>query len=61
MINQDFTEYPEHRVGLYRLLRAINGVCFPGMIAFLSSIGFLSNIVSSFGRIAPRTVQTYIR
>jgi exportin-1 len=31
MINQDFTEYPEHRVGLYRLLRAINSQCFPGM------------------------------
>lgn len=32
MINQDFTEYPEHRVGLYRLLRAIDTQCFPGTL-----------------------------
>ncbi|CCA66905.1 probable CRM1-nuclear export factor, exportin [Serendipita indica DSM 11827] len=32
MINQDFTEYPEHRVGLYRLLRAINSQCFPALL-----------------------------
>ena len=30
MINQDFAEYPEHRMGLFRLLRAINLNCFPG-------------------------------
>jgi exportin-1 len=30
MINKDFTEFPEHRGGLYRLLRAINSHCFPG-------------------------------
>ncbi|KAG8831327.1 Karyopherin transporter [Serendipita sp. 399] len=32
MINQDFTEYPEHRVGLYRLIRAINAQCFPALL-----------------------------
>jgi exportin-1 len=31
MINQDFAEYPEHRVGFFKLLRAINLNCFPGM------------------------------
>ena len=30
MINQDFMEYPEHRTGFYRLLTAINKMCFPG-------------------------------
>ena len=29
MINQDFAEYPEHRVGFFKLLRAINLTCFP--------------------------------
>ncbi|QEU61546.1 Crm1 [Kluyveromyces lactis] len=28
MINKDFTEYPEHRVEFYKLLRAINSKCF---------------------------------
>lgn len=31
MINQDFSEFPEHRVGFFKLLRAINLNCFPGM------------------------------
>ena len=31
MINQDFSEFPEHRVGFFKLLRAINLSCFPGM------------------------------
>jgi len=30
MINQDFAEYPEHRVGFFKMLRAINLTCFPG-------------------------------
>jgi exportin-1 len=29
MINQDFAEFPEHRVGFFKLLRAINLNCFP--------------------------------
>jgi exportin-1 len=28
MINQDFAEYPEHRGGFFKLLRAINLTCF---------------------------------
>lgn len=31
MINKDFEEYPEHRLGFFKLLRAINQYCFPGM------------------------------
>ena len=30
MINQDFSEFPEHRVEFFNLLRAINLHCFPG-------------------------------
>lgn len=29
MINKDFSEYPEHRVEFFKLLRAINLYCFP--------------------------------
>ncbi|KAJ6461176.1 CRM1 C terminal-domain-containing protein [Mycena vitilis] len=32
MINQDFTEFPDHRLGLYKLLRAINLKCFPALL-----------------------------
>lgn len=32
MINKDFAEFPEHRGGFFRLLRAINGTCFPGKL-----------------------------
>jgi exportin-1 len=30
MINQDFSEFPEHRAGFFKLLRSINANCFPG-------------------------------
>lgn len=30
MINKDFSDFPEHRVGFFKLLRAINLKCFPG-------------------------------
>lgn len=36
MITQDFTEYPEHRVGFYRMLRAINQLCFPALLSIPS-------------------------
>jgi exportin-1 len=32
MINKDFSEYPEHRVEFFKLLRAINLNCFPGKL-----------------------------
>lgn len=32
MINKDFSEYPEHRVEFFNLLRAINLHCFPGKL-----------------------------
>lgn len=33
MINKDFSEFPEHRVEFFSLLRAINIHCFPGKIS----------------------------
>jgi len=30
MINKDFSEFPEHRVEFFTLLRAVNLQCFPG-------------------------------
>ena len=30
MINKDFSEFPEHRVEFFNLLRSINLHCFPG-------------------------------
>lgn len=34
MINKDFSEFPEHRVEFFNLLRAINLHCFPGMLHY---------------------------
>ena len=35
MINKDFSEFPEHRVEFFTLLRAINLHCFPGKVLCL--------------------------
>ncbi|KAF9170013.1 Karyopherin transporter [Mortierella sp. AD011] len=32
MINKDFAEYPDHRVGFFKLVRAINLSCFPALM-----------------------------
>ncbi|KAI5808999.1 CRM1 C terminal-domain-containing protein [Peziza echinospora] len=32
MINKDFSEYPEHRVEFFKLLRSINLNCFPALL-----------------------------
>lgn len=32
MINKDFSEYPEHRVEFFKLLREINLRCFPALL-----------------------------
>lgn len=32
MINKDFSEYPEHRLQFFTLLRAINLYCFPALL-----------------------------
>lgn len=33
MINQDFAEFPEHRAGFFKFLRAVDQFCFPGSSA----------------------------
>ncbi|TFL07509.1 CRM1 C terminal-domain-containing protein [Pterulicium gracile] len=33
MINQDFSEYPEHRAGFFKLLRAFNLNCFQALLS----------------------------
>lgn len=37
MINQDFTEYPEHRLAIYQLLRTINQKCFNALLNLSSN------------------------
>ena len=32
MINKDFSEYPEHRVEFFKLLKSINLYCFPALL-----------------------------
>src|ERR1700742_273011 len=32
MINKDFSEYPEHRVEFFKLLRTITSNCFPALL-----------------------------
>ena len=32
MINKDFSEYPQHRVEFFKLLKAINFCCFPALL-----------------------------
>lgn len=32
MITKDFTEYPDHRVEFYKMLRAVNQRCFPALL-----------------------------
>ena len=32
MINKDFSEYPDHRVEFFKLLKAINLHCFPALL-----------------------------
>lgn len=43
MINQDFSEFPEHRIGFFKLLRAINLTCFPGTF---TTLGLVLSIVN---------------
>ncbi|KAF9417464.1 Karyopherin transporter, partial [Podila epigama] len=32
MINKDFSEYPDHRVGFFKLVRSISQSCFPALM-----------------------------
>lgn len=45
MINKDFSEFPEHRVEFFSLLRSINIHCFPGRFnyCFICSFQLLTD------------------
>ena len=45
MINQDFSEYPEHRVGFFRMLRTFNLYCYPGTLSFAIHDPFMTPIL----------------
>ncbi|KAI8913065.1 CRM1 C terminal-domain-containing protein [Powellomyces hirtus] len=50
MINKNFEEYPEHRVGFFSLMQAINHDCFPALLRLppLQFRLFLDSIVWAF-------------
>ena len=47
MINKDFSEFPEHRVEFFNLLRAINLHCFPGMSSYAAVLYRMILTISS--------------
>lgn len=58
MINKDFSEFPEHRVEFFNLLRAINLHCFPGMVYSVpSSISLSLLTLGSSLEIGQQSVQ----
>lgn len=57
MINQDFAEYPEHRVGFFKLLRAINLNCFPGERSDVNYIPVYKLVISAPWH-PPKSIQT---
>jgi exportin-1 len=52
MINKNFEEYPEHRIGFFKLLQAINLHCFDGR--YFSNISF-----SCFGQASVQDVDGF--
>jgi hypothetical protein len=57
MINQDFAEYPEHRVGFFKLLRAVNLNCFPGKTLDNSSQAAVANLTYSLAYPTASSIQ----
>jgi exportin-1 len=47
MINKDFSEFPEHRVEFFSLLRAINLHCFPGKLSISKNLQINTDFDSS--------------
>ena len=60
MINQDFSEYPEHRVGFFKLLRTFNMHCFPGMCWHLSKEMWRADILSALLGLPPPQFKMFI-
>lgn len=44
MINKDFSEFPEHRVEFFSLLRSINLYCFPGKCDIIERQAFAKSL-----------------
>ena len=60
MINQDFAEFPEHRVGFFKLLRAINLNCFPGKRAAIFAPRRPSDPVTALLGIPPTQFKLFM-
>ena len=60
MINQDFAEFPEHRVGFFKLLRAINLNCFPGALDPSSSASLTLNPSTALLTIPPAQFKLFM-
>ena len=60
MINQDFAEFPEHRMGLFRLLRAINLHCFPGKCGFYNVRKFYAHVDAALLTIPPTQFKLFM-
>jgi hypothetical protein len=60
MINQEFSEYPEHRAGFYKLIRAININCFPGMTRLLWTDAWISFYVPALLTIPPAQFRLFM-
>jgi exportin-1 len=60
MINKDFSEFPEHRVEFFTLLRAINLHCFPGKLSTQYSICRYSNYISALLKLDNRQFKFVI-
>lgn len=60
MINQDFAEFPEHRVGFFKLLRAINLNCFPGTEAVSLWSEHMADQISALLGLLPQQFKLFI-
>jgi exportin-1 len=60
MINQDFAEFPEHRVGFFKLLRAINLNCFPGMSVLVLQSQHIAHQISALLGLLPQQFKLFM-
>lgn len=60
MINKDFSEFPEHRVEFFSLLRAINLHCFPGKQRLMLQQAKSANLVAALLKLDSRQFKFVI-
>lgn len=60
MINKDFSDFPEHRVEFFNLLRAINLHCFPGMLDVRHSRDVKTNTIAALLKLDNRQFKFVI-